>query len=236
MATESFLSYPVRRENWTLAGERFDLIWPADMDAILDDPRTHERFARDEYMPYWAVPWPSAMLLAEYVLTQCRGQGGRAIELGCGVGLVSIAAARAGWSVTATDWDADALKFAEENARANGVSLAGVTALDWRQPFSGSPFDLVLASDVLYERRNAEPVARWIHAALSAGGVALVSDSNRSAAEGFAGAAAAAGLSVERVPRELTPPHGLVVRGTIYELGLGPGDVHGRERRSDVAT
>jgi predicted nicotinamide N-methyase len=222
MASETFLSYPVRRESWTIAGERFDLMWPADMDAILDDPRTRERFARDEYMPYWAVPWPSAMLLADYVLTRHGGQGGRAIELGCGVGLASIAAARAGWSVTATDWDADALKFAEENARANGVSLAGVSALDWRESFEGEPFDLILASDVLYERRNLEPVARWIRSAIAAGGTALVSDSNRSSAEGFADAAVVAGLAVERLPRELTPPGGLVIRGTIYRLDLGP--------------
>lgn len=218
MAVETFLSYPVRRETWTIAGERFNLIWPADMDALLDDPRTRERFAREEYMPYWAVPWPSAMLLVEYVLTRHRGQGGRAIELGSGVGLVSVAAARAGWSVTTTDWDADALKFAEENARANGVTLAGLATLNWQEPFRGTPFDLVLASDVLYERRNTGPVAEWIRAALAPDGTALVSDSNRSAAEGFADAAVAVGLSVERLPREFTPPHGLVVRGAVYRL------------------
>lgn len=215
---DEFGSYPVRRESWTLGGERFALIWPADIDVLLDDPRTQERFAREEYMPYWAVPWPSAMLLAEYVLTQPRGDGGRAIELGCGVGLVSVAAARAGWKVTATDWDADALRFAEENARANGVSLAGASGLDWREPFDGEPFDLILASDVLYERRNVEPVARWIRSALAAGGTALVSDSNRSSAEGFAKAAEEAGLSVERIAREFMPPYGLLVRGTIYRL------------------
>jgi len=218
MATEEFAAYPVRRESWTLAGERLDLIWPADMDALLDDPRTRERFAREEYMPYWAVPWPSAMLLAEYVLTQHRGGGGRAIELGCGGGLVWVAAARAGWSVTATDWDADALKFAAENARANGVSLAGTSVLNWYEPYGGPRFELILASDVLYERRNVRPLARWIRAALADGGTALVSDSNRSSADGFAAAAGEAGLSVEKLAREFTPPYGLLVRGTIYRL------------------
>ncbi|MGB9624355.1 MAG: class I SAM-dependent methyltransferase [Phycisphaerae bacterium] len=218
MATDEFAAYPVRRESWTLAGERFDLIWPADMDALLDDPRTRERFAREEYMPYWAVPWPSAILLAEYVLTRHRGCGGRAIELGCGVGLVSVAAARAGWSVTATDWDADALKFAAENARANGVSLAGTSVLNWYESYGGPPFELILASDLLYERRNVGPLARWIRAALADGGTALVSDSNRSSADGFAAAAGEAGLSVEKLAREITPPYGLLLRGTIYRL------------------
>lgn len=217
MPAETFESFPIRRETWAVAGESFDLIWHADMDALLDDPRTHERFRQDEYMPYWAVPWPSATLLADCVLREHRGSG-RAIELGCGVGVVSLAAARAGWTVLATDYDADSLKFVEENARRNAVVLAGAALLDWRKPFDEGPFELVLASDVLYERRNVEPVAQWIGWHLAPGGVALVADSNRSSAEGFAAAAEAAGLAVEKTARELIPPGGLLVRGAIYCL------------------
>lgn len=217
MSEETFASYPIRRVVWDLAGERFELIWPADMDAILDDPRTQERFRRDEYMPYWAVPWPSASLLVEFLFEHHRGAG-RAIELGCGVGFVALAAARAGWTVIATDYDADSLKFVEENARLNRVALAGTRVLDWREPYAGEPFDLILASDVLYERRNLEPVAVWIAASLAPHGAALLSDSNRGAAEPFADIARAAGLNVERIPREMTPPGGLLVRGSIYRL------------------
>ncbi len=222
MAADRFLTYPVRRETWTVAGESFELVWPADMDALLDDPRTRERFAREEYMPYWGVPWPSASLLADYLMTCHPRYGGRAIELGCGVGLVSVVAARLGWAVTAADWDADALEFVKENARRNGVALAGVAVLDWCRPFTGEPYDLVLASDVLYERRNIEPVARWIRAALAPDGVALVSDSNRSSAIGFQDAAVGAGLTVRRIPREVTPPNGLLIRGAVYVLEAGP--------------
>ncbi|MBN1488456.1 MAG: methyltransferase domain-containing protein [Phycisphaerae bacterium] len=218
MTPETFASFPIRRQHWTVGGEPFELIWPADMDALLDDPRTRERFRKDEYMPYWATPWPSAALLAEHVLTHCRPGAGRAIDLGCGVGLVAIAAARAGWTVTAADYDADALKFSEENARLNGVTLAGTARVDWRTPFVAEPFDLVLASDVLYERRHNGPVARWIAAALAPDGLALVSDSNRGAAEGFPAIAAAAGLAVERLACEQPGPHGLLIRGAVYRL------------------
>lgn len=218
MASETFGGFPIRRETWELGGERFELIWHADMDALLDDPRTVERFSVDEYMPYWAVPWPSASLLAEYVLREQPRREGPAIELGCGVGIASLAAARAGWSVLATDYDSDALTFVEENARRNGIRLAGTRRLDWREPFDGGPFELILASDVLYERRNVEPVARWIGAHLAAGGTGLVADSNRSAAEGFLDAARDAGLDAERIPRERMPPTGLLIRGCIYRL------------------
>jgi predicted nicotinamide N-methyase len=217
MARETFAGHPIRHVSWTVAGESFELIVHADIDALLDDPRTQRRFDKDEYMPYWAQPWPAATLLAEYVLAEHRGTG-RAIDLGCGVGPVALAAARAGWSVLASDYDADAVVFAAENARRNGIELASTATIDWRQPFVGTPFDLVLGSDVLYERRNVEPVAQWISQALAANGTALVADPNRSAAEGFTEAAMMNGLQVERMPREHTPPHGLIIRGAIYRL------------------
>ncbi len=215
----TFLTHPVRCERWTIAGEPFELIRPVSMDALLDDPRTRQRFAREEYMPYWGVPWPSAILLADYVLHSRRGCG-RAVDLGCGIGLVAVAAARAGWSVTAADWDPDAVRFAEENCRRNGVSLAGTLVSNWCEPFVGEPFDLVLASDVLYERRNLTPVARWIRSALTPSGEGLVSDSNRSSAEGFPAAAAAVGLAVERTATERVSPQGLLIRGAVYRLRL----------------
>lgn len=232
MISERFLGYTVRRERWTIAGEAFELIWPADMDAVLDDPRTRARFARNEFMPYWAVPWPASILLAEYVLTAARGQGGCAIELACGLGLVSIAAARAGWEVTVTDRSPEALRFARYNARVNGVRLSRLRRTDWHCSWSGPRFELVLASDVLFERRNVAPVVKWLRSALAPGGIVLLSDPDRGSAEGFQVAAESEGFQVERFPRAISGPHGLPVRGTIYRLtavgdSIGAADAGG---------
>src|SRR3972149_1802054 len=119
-----YRGYGVRRERWTLAGRRIDLTWPADMDALLDLPATHARFARAEYMPYWAQPWP-------------------ATELGCGVGLVSVAAALQGWRVTVSDYDEDAMAFAVLNAERNGVRLQGNRKIDYRDDSRGEGFDCI---------------------------------------------------------------------------------------------
>lgn len=201
-----------------IAGLAFELIWLADMDAVLDDPRTRARFARDEFMPYWAVPWPASILLAEHVLNNARREGGCAIELACGIGLVSIAAARAGWEVTATDRSPEALRFTRYNARINGVRLNCVRRSDWRCLWRGPRFELVLASDVLFERRNVAPVVRWLRSAVAPGGVVLLSDPDRGSAEGFRTAAESEGFRVEGFPREVVGPHGLPVRGTVYRL------------------
>jgi predicted nicotinamide N-methyase len=113
--------------------------------------------------PYWAVLWRSGVELArELEGEELRGL--RVVELGCGLALPSIAAARAGASVLATDVSREALALAKRNAQANGVRIE-TAALDWAdrgaaagrppsiEPLArGDSFDLVLAADVLYER------------------------------------------------------------------------------------
>jgi len=213
---ETFRGYLVRRERWTIGPETFEFCWPADMDVLLDDPRTEQRYEADGYMPYWAQPWPGAILLAEAVLRGEPGRGRPAIEIGCGVGIASVLAARMGWSITASDYDEDALAYVRLNAERNGVTLAGTAMVDFRVPPAIREYDLVLASDLLYEKRNCKPVARWIAAALNPGGLAMLSDPNRTAAESFVDHARAAGLALRMEPVESHTPAGLHHRGRIW--------------------
>jgi predicted nicotinamide N-methyase len=109
--------------------------------------------------PYWAVLWRSGVALARE-LAGVPLRGLRVVELGCGLALPSLAAARGGASVLATDVDADALELVARNARANGVPVETMR-LDWHRPDAlarRAPFDLVLASDVLYERQSVAPL------------------------------------------------------------------------------
>ena len=57
----------------------------------------------------------------------------RTLELGCGLGLPSIAAALAGGRVLATDWSPDAVEAAAHDARRNGVDIE-VAVVPWQQP------------------------------------------------------------------------------------------------------
>ena len=78
------------------------------------------------------------------------------MELGCGLAVPSIVAARGGAQALATDIDDEALPLVERNAQANGVRLE-TAAADWADAealVERGPFDLALAADVLYERRN----------------------------------------------------------------------------------
>ena len=105
--------------------------------------------------PYWSVLWRSGVALAcELDAVALRGL--RVIELGCGLAVPSIAAARAGAAVLATDACAEALTLVARNAHANDVRIETAT-VDWAEPdelVRRAPFDVVLAADVLYERAS----------------------------------------------------------------------------------
>jgi predicted nicotinamide N-methyase len=125
------------------------LLRPVSPDALLDE----EAFARDEFLPYWAELWPAATALAA-ALPDVGGL--RVVELGCGLGLPSLVAAARGADVTASDWAEDAVALLRENAARNDLVLR-VEVRDWREPWP-KRFDVALAADVLYERRNVEPL------------------------------------------------------------------------------
>jgi predicted nicotinamide N-methyase len=107
--------------------------------------------------PYWSVLWRSGVALARD-LDDAALRGLRVVELGCGLGVPSIAAARDGAVVLATDASAEALSLVARNARLNEVDL-DTARVDWGEPHElvrRAPFDLVLAADVLYERAQVD--------------------------------------------------------------------------------
>ena len=126
--------------------------------------------------PYWAELWPSARALAAH-LAGLDLQGVRAIELGCGLALPSVAAALRGADVLAVDHDAAAVRIARRNGRRAGRRVRGLVA-DLRDPadelVEAAPFDLVLAADVLYEDVLAQALATLIPLLTAPAGRALV--------------------------------------------------------------
>ena len=139
------------RDETVRVGEiELSLLRPASPEALLDE----EAFENDEFLPYWAELWPAASALAAGLPADLRGL--RVVELGCGLGVPALVAARRGADVVATDWAAAAIELLRTNAKRNGIALHA-KLWDWREPWA-ERFDLALAADVLYERRNVEPV------------------------------------------------------------------------------
>jgi predicted nicotinamide N-methyase len=178
-------------------------------------------FERDERMPYWADIWPSARVLAAYVV-QLDGEGRSLLELGCGAGLVATAAALAGFRVCATDYYEDALRFTAVNVAEHTGEIPETRLVDWRSlPRDLGRFDYVVGSDVLYERQYGPLVARAVDITLRRNGEAVIADPGRIAAEEFVRDTAQRGLRL--VEQQQRPYVDGAIRQTIslYRLKRG---------------
>lgn len=130
-----------------------------------------EMIAVMERPAYWAFCWASGQVIASYIADNPSLCGNKTVlDLGCGSGVVSIAAAKAGArSVIACDIDPHALEATQVNALANKVS---VELLDDLKHLA-QPVDLIIAADVLYDRENLE----WLDILGQHGREILIADS-----------------------------------------------------------
>jgi predicted nicotinamide N-methyase len=206
--------FEVAESEVVIGGRAMRIRHPRDAEALIDE----EAFARDERLPYWADIWPSAVVLAEHVAS-LGGAGRTLLELGCGLGVVAAAAARAGFVVTATDYYDDALAFAAINVAENAGAALATRMVDWKSlPADLGRFDVVVASDVLYERPYAALVADAFARTLAPGGEGWLADPGRIAAPMFESEARARGLTIARakqVPFEVAQQR---QRIAIYEI------------------
>jgi predicted nicotinamide N-methyase len=165
-----------------LQGRDLRVLRPRDSEALLDE----DAFAQEEFLPYWAELWPSGVALARAVGGRSLG-GRRVVELGCGLGLPAIAAALAGGRVLASDWSAEAVTMAAANAERNGAEIETLVC-SWSDPApleARGPWDLVLASDVLYEARDVAPLLAVVPRLLRPGAQAWIADPGRAPAQRF---------------------------------------------------
>jgi predicted nicotinamide N-methyase/predicted GNAT family acetyltransferase len=169
----------------SLAGRDVRILRPRDGDALLSE----EAFEQEEFLPYWAELWPSARMLARRLAGRAL-RGARTLELGCGLGLPSIAAALAGGQVLATDWAPDAIAATTHNAARNGTAVE-TAIVSWQEPdaiVARAPWDLVLGADLLYERRNVGQLLELLPRLVDERGEVWLADPGRRAAEAFVAA------------------------------------------------
>ena len=169
-------------ERIPLPGGEVELMRPPDAEALISE----ESFEHEEFLPYWAELWASAVALAHDVSIRAL-RGKRTLELGCGLGLPSIAAARAGGRVLATDWSTEAVRATAANAERNDVDVETLRCA-WDEAdaiVARAPWQLVIASDVLYERRNVDQLLDLLPRLVDERGLVLLADPGRAPSERF---------------------------------------------------
>jgi len=178
------------------AGDRtYQILKPANPDDLIRE----EDFVKDERLPYWADIWPSSLILAAKLL-ELDGHGRTALELGCGAGLCTIAATAAGFHVLSTDYYEDALDFTRANTFTNLGAEVQTMLFDWRHPPANlARYDMVFASDVLYELEYARLLPQILRRTLNATGFGIIGDPGRVAAPTFVESCSENGLVAEKI-------------------------------------
>jgi predicted nicotinamide N-methyase len=131
-------------------------------------------------IPYYTALWPSAVALAEYIVRRFgRLDNRRVLELGCGLGLPAIVAAKMGATVLAVDAHPDNEAYLRRNVALNGITTLSYRTQRWEDLPGTRGFDVVMASDVLYETEAARSLASAMTSACATAGAILLADPGR---------------------------------------------------------
>jgi predicted nicotinamide N-methyase len=120
--------------------------------------------------PLWAKIWKASWVLSAYLADMPVDVNTRILEIGGGVGLVSIVAAAFGHQITMTEYNPDALNFARANACCNNCSDLPIFKLDWHHSGLRDQFDMIVASEVTYKEEDFSPLIQLFRSNLKPGG------------------------------------------------------------------
>ncbi|CAD5372011.1 SAM-dependent methyltransferase [Rubrivivax sp. A210] len=129
--------------------------------------------------PLFGLLWPSGALLAARMAARLLKPGERILEIGCGLALSSLVGHRRGADVTASDNHPLAAGFLAANLRLNALPAMKYRHGEWAiappadlaqpawRPTALGRFDLIIGSDVLYDRDASAALAGFVgrHAA-----------------------------------------------------------------------
>lgn len=147
--------------------------------------------------PYWMHLWPGARAAARLVARADEVRpGARILELGCGLALPALVAARRGAAVVACDWQRAALEFARRSAARNHCAIA-LVQMDWRAPALRPGFDVCVGADIGYDGAAEAALVSALARLVAPRGVVWLADSVNTACSGLAVRLAAAGFAVE---------------------------------------
>jgi predicted nicotinamide N-methyase len=180
---------PLRVDRVDLPGttESLMISRPVDYDRLIDDAAADP----EQNLPYWAELWPSGIALAAKIARDpAIVRGRRVLELGCGLGVTAIAAMRAGADLLVTDYSPEALALCSLNVLEQFGAQPKTLRVNWRDPGPSlhdaeDGFPVVLAADVLYERRDVDPLLALVERIVAEDGELWLAEPGRPPAARF---------------------------------------------------
>ncbi|TAJ70892.1 MAG: methyltransferase domain-containing protein [Sphingobium sp.] len=175
--------------------------------------------------PLFGVLWPSSLQLAAHMLTRPLTPGERILEVGCGLALASLVCHRRGADVTASDAHPLALSFLAENVLLNDLMPLPYRHGDWaahvhddvheRHTVVQGRFNVIMGSDVLYERDEPGHLAGFIERHACPTAEVIIVDPNRGNRPAFTRRMSDQGFLLNDTPLRTPEADGLPYRGRL---------------------
>lgn len=157
----------------SINGQSLNLFTPASIDRFIDPDNVMTNF------PLWAKLWEASGVLASYLSNLPPDPNQTMLEIGCGLGMVGIVAAKAGHRITMTEINPDALNFARANALANECPQIAIQRLDWNAPQLENRFDYIVGSETVYKTEDIDGLEALFDRYLNPGGTIILAEGVR---------------------------------------------------------
>lgn len=210
--------YQVRTETLHIGGEEWHIRRLSDDQQYADVDHS----AADIGLPpagwsHFGQLWPSSRVLALAMLTYPLA-GLRVLEIGAGLALSSLVMHRRGADVTVSDWHPLTEEFLRLNLALNGLGPLPYQAGNWEStaatdnPALGR-FDLIVGSDLLYERQQPAQLAAFIFRHATPTAVVIIVDPDRGNRAAFGRDMAAMGFTLTMTAADRQLEDGEVYKG-----------------------
>jgi predicted nicotinamide N-methyase len=179
--------------------------------------------------------WPSARVLALTMHT-IELTGKRVLEIGAGLALASLVVHRRAGNMTVTDRHPLSKLFLGENLLLNDLGPMKCQSGNWEtsNPLLGQ-FDLIIGSDVLYERQQPAQLASFIHRHAAPGAEVIIVDPDRGNRSGFCKAMASLGYDITTARASRVLENGDAYKGCIARFKNDAGCARARDPDSPGA-
>lgn len=210
--------YQVKHQTVTIAGRDYAICSLLDNQQYAPAPDTDPSNGMSESSwPLFGQVWPSARVLA-LAMDSHPIAGKRILEIGAGLALASLVIHRRAGDVTVTDWHPLTETFLQRNLQANHLGPLSYQAGDWELDDADGAsglgrFDLIIGSDVLYERQQPAQLARFIYQHANPGAEIIIVDPDRGNRSGFCKAMDALGYQLLMTTASRTLESGEAYKG-----------------------
>ena len=186
--------YRIKYSTLSIGAEDFHLCALRDKQQFADaDGAAELAGITSATWPLFGQLWPSGEVLAG-AMQLFPVAGLRILELGCGLGLSSLVLQRLGADITASDHHPLAGEFLLRNSTLNQLPPIHYACCDWALDYPElGRFNLIIGSDLLYERDHPALLAGFIDRHTLADAQVLIVDPRRGYAASFTRAMAQIG-------------------------------------------